>query len=422
MQAINKDSIFSVFNINFRKLWQFSILLFTVCHVAFYYTSTPLAFLNPVSMYFFLFVSFVCILQKGYIKINYYLIPMLIFLPLLIFGLLYSKIYAYDIFYSFFVTVCIVFCFINYIENEKDAEYLFKAFMYGGILMVLYSLVLYGDGFIAAILDHTRVGSVVGNANEVGLRACYSSLIALYFFLNERSYKLYKLVYSFIIVCGTLFSLLTASKKVLLLLAFGFVYIFVVSVKKKNLFNLLKGLFIAAIFIAVVIYVIYNVEFFEFMKIRFESAINFFINGSGTTSDKERWHFLTEGFGIFLDNIFFGDGTGASYYYFGTYSHSNFIEILMNYGIVGFAVFYSVYPTIVFDCFRGARINTQRTNLSYLSLFMVLSIVYLSIALVYYNILHYQMILAVSVTYVINLKRTRGRHDEYMHSFRCQQP
>ena len=209
-----KDSLFSVFYINLRKVWQFSILLFMFFHVAFYFTGTYLSFLNPLSMYFFLFVSAICIFQKGYIKLNYFLVPMFVFIALLIIGMLYSKQYVYEPLYSYFVTLCIVFCFVNYIESEKDVEYIFKAIMYGGILMVFYAISIYGSSFINAILSHKRVGEIVGNANDVGLRACYSSLIALFFLLNEKCKKIKKIDYVNAFLYGLYYTLTTKGKKI----------------------------------------------------------------------------------------------------------------------------------------------------------------------------------------------------------------
>ena len=403
-----QDSAFFRLNIDFRKLWQFSILIYMVCHVAFYYSGSFLSFLNPITMYFFLFVSAFCMFQKGYVKINYYLVPMFVFLVLLIIGFLYADMFKFEVFYKYFVITCIAFCFINYIESEKDIEYILKAVMCGGIVMVIYSAAIYGDSLITDILNHSRIGENVGNANEVGLRASYSALIALYFLLNEKGKKASKIIYACVIPVGLLYSLLTASKKVLLLLAFGIVYMLIVSIKKKSAFSLLKALVISTAVIAVVIYIIYNVKYFEFMRDRIEQMIRFITNGSGSGSDNERWYFMTTGFRVFMDNLFLGDGTGASYYHFDTYSHSNFIELLMNYGLVGFAVFYSPYPAMIYDCICCRKHKTERTNLSFLCLFIILSILYLSVALVYYNDLFYQLLLTVSVTYAINLKKSKG--------------
>ena len=148
------------------------------------------------------------------------------------------------------------------------------------------------------------------------------------------------------------------------------------------------------------------------MRIRIDELLDLLINGGGNRSDQKRVRFLVEGFSIFLQNFFIGDGTAASYNYFDTYSHSNILEILLNNGILGFLVFYFAYPIVIFQCIKKRQLQTSEVNMSNLCLFLFLSILVLSIALVYYTFIYYEVLLAVAAAYVLNDNMMKERKDD----------
>ena len=389
-------------NPSLRKLWKISVFFFVLCNTAFS-SQFSLMILSTISLYFLLVVSAICIISSGVIKLNLFVMSFAGFLAITLVGCLYSSnSNCFSHVYDCFVCVCLVFCFLNFIYDYHDVEFIFKAFMISGIVMDFYIMSIYGTGFVEAIFTQTRIGEIVGNSNNVGLKSCYSALIALFFLLNEKQSRRIKALYAFIIIVGVFFSLITASKKVVILLLLGFVYLFLFSNQRKRFLVVTRNLFIGLCVIALFIYLVYNSTYFEYLKIRIDDLISFLSEGDGNSSDQKRMRFLIEGFEVFKKHFLFGDGTLSSVNYFDTYSHSNFIEILMNHGIVGFGVFYFVYPLVIYRCYKYKRVDTEGVNMSRFCLLVFVSILVLSIALVYYMYVYYQLLLAVASSYVLN--------------------
>ena len=114
-----------------RLLWKLSAFLYIVCSTAFS-SQSYLMMLNSYALYFFLGVSALCILIKGTVKFNLYTVSLMAFFLVTMVGCLYSvseKTYTSLVLHNMFVVVCITFCFVNYIDSEKDIRFLFKAFM-----------------------------------------------------------------------------------------------------------------------------------------------------------------------------------------------------------------------------------------------------------------------------------------------------
>lgn len=52
-----------------------------------------------------------------------------------------------------------------------------------------------------------------------------------------------------------------------------------------------------------------------------------------------------------------GSRKSLAYALFGTYSHNNFVELLMNYGIVGFTLYYAFHAVLLIKLFQRATKN-----------------------------------------------------------------
>ncbi len=408
MTLSNSEKSISVLNKDLRLLWKISAFLYIVCNMAFA-SQSYLMMLNSYALYFFLGVSALCILVRGSLKFNAYSLSMIAFFLISMLGCLYSaSSYAMTFLYDLFVVICITFCLVNFIETEEDISFLFKALMIGGLVLNVYVVSIYGSGFIDAIMNETRVGEVAGNANDVGLKSCYGALIALYFFLNEKSSKIKKLLYLAACAIGVFFSFITASKKVLILLVFGFTFLFFFREhKKKGMASKIKNTLIVVLIVGVFLYMVYNVSAFALLRSRIEEFFDLLVNGGGNSGDNNRKYFIEEGFRLFTLSPFIGEGTAASYSHFGTYSHCNFVEVLMNNGIVGFIVFYFSYPIIYYRCLASrSKANNSNKKMTILCLFIFTSIVILSVALVYITFIYYQVLLTIAATYVLKFAST----------------
>jgi len=281
--------------------------------------------------------------------------------------------------------------------------FIFKALMIGGIVQNIYIFIYYGVDFFSMIVGGNRIGAVAGNLNEVGLRSCYSAIFAIFFAFNNSKTKQQKLGYFIVAVVCSFFAVITASKKVLILLIMGIVFNVIFNPNKKNSINIKNNanksikIIISIILLATLIALLSRVSFFSGMINRFVEFLDFIFKGEYNSSDNKRLSYITKGIQVFLENPILGEGTGASYNHFGTYSHCNFVEILMNNGIVGFLSFYLVYVALVHGSYKKYKYSfgNDKDYFSLFCVFLIMSILVLSIAMVYYNQIYYQVILAV---------------------------
>ena len=275
---------------------------------------------------------------------------MVVFFIVSIIGLLYTTSgYAQTFMYDLFVVICILFCMVNFINSTDDIHFMFQALMVGGFVLDFYIIYLYGGNFIDAIFNDTRVGELAGNANEVGIKSCYASCIALFFVINEKQPTIKKAIYSIICLVCAFFSVITASRKVLLLLLLGFLFLLLFRENKSmNAVKLVRNICFAFGAILFIIFLVYNIDAFSLLRNRIDEFFSLLQTGGGNHGDKNRIMFFQEGWRVFLEHPFWGDGTACSDVYFGTYSHCNYIEILMSNGVLGFLVFYFSYPIIFF--------------------------------------------------------------------------
>ena len=385
-------------------MWKFTLALFILSNTIFTFTDYTL--INSIALYIFIGVSLIAIIAKGEVKFTFYIFSIIAFFLMMIIGIFYSdNNHALNVTYSFFVVLCLVFSMYNYIEYNSDIKFIFKCFLYGGILMDFYILLYYGSDFVSLLSSGDRVGDIAGNLNDVGMKSAYSALMALYLILNDKLKLKGKILYYLLTFIGVFFSLITGSKKVVLLLFLGCAIIFIFRKNKTiSTAQTIKNFILAFVAIFAVYLIIYNIPVFSVIRNRIDKFVMFITGESNATSGSSylRSKYIREGFSVFMQKPIIGDGTASSYTYFGTYSHCNFVEILMNHGLVGFLVFYIPYPFILYKGIASFFKNKHTNDLLVLSLFVFISVLVLSMAMIYYTSLYFQSLLVISSTYILN--------------------
>lgn len=397
---------------NWQKLWSFSIFTYIVCMIAFESTSNTAIF-SRISLYFFLLVSAVNILLIKSVKYNYFITSMVLYFAVLIIAFFYTpaQAEAVGILYDFF-TVCII-CFfvINYLDSEERFYFILNAFIVGGLCLCVYTFSFYGFSVFDEVVGGNsivRVGSEAGNVNFLGMAYAYSALFSLFFLINRVScdakYKrLRSILYIIAIIICSVFALLTGSKKAFILLSTGIFILFFL--KKGNDYAVFKkilfGVFAMGI-IVLIFNVIQNMEMFRAINQRLNELVLLLTSGSGSDSDNYRLSLAKQGLDIFSLNPLLGSGTGASRHYFGTYSHNNYVEILMNTGIIGFVVFYSSNVNILF---RLITSDNGKSVFKVCGILIIIAHLLLGFGLVYYYDRYDQIMIAVASAFAsLNLQ------------------
>lgn len=152
--------------------------------------------------------------------------------------------------------------------------------------------------------------------------------------------------------------ILSSSRRGIITLVAVSVMVILISSGREHLMrNVLICLFVPA----AVIWAIRSIPFLSDTVGRtMGDLIQYYFSGStpdGSVAKRELY--AAKGFEIFLTRPLTGYGGGAFIKLFsedyGTfhYTHNNFVELLVSYGIIGFAAYYWIYPVIILKSVRG---------------------------------------------------------------------
>ena len=329
------------------------LALYIIAAVAFECTANT-ARISTIGIYLVFVIGSIYLIFTGQFHINEHCICMLLLLVYIYIMSLFNRNALSDTVAYYYFT-CTVLCLISYnlyisIDREKISTVCLLAFILGSLILAIRIIFSYG-GFSAMIefassgVHERRVGGEFLNENTFGLYMVNAFFCCLVLFGRLKT-KWYLLSISLLLISPlfVVMLLLSASKKAILYLLFGFVILILFFFHKyqggRKVFILLTT--IAGI--AFIYYIIMNMPAFRSVRLRFIDLFNFLEdNSAGSTADIGRANMISTGLSVFLDSPIFGNGTAFSFTLFGTYSHNNFVELLMNYGIIGFSIYYFRY-------------------------------------------------------------------------------
>ena len=270
-----------------------------------------------------------------------------------------------------FVLMSVVFLCVDF--DSKPVDKLLKSLMWAGFFSIIYIIANYGLATIIALLrDNARIDNSLINANNIGMMGAYSLLIAAYYILYE-GFSLWNLmaIPTIIVIFGS------ASRKAFTILIIGLILLFLFRYhyKKNILQNFVRTIIIAAGSFLLLLF-ISRLPAFEFIMTRFQTMFMAFIGGANAdNSSLTRLRLIDLGFNLFKENPVFGVGIdnatmyvaslfSKSYYYL----HNNYIELLADGGIIGFASYYIFYIIAFVSMIRYSR----EFNISFVLLLLLL--------------------------------------------------
>lgn len=303
---------------------------------------------------------------------------------------------------------------VNYIDSYKKLRRIMVAFIFAA-LYVSINILLSSD-----FSDLTRFGSEFGNANTVGMSIAIGAVFCFYIIVSGKKYY-YAL--GLAVMVATIF--LTGSRKAILFIILNIVIMLFLR-NKGSFKSLIKFLIICTALMGIVYYLIFNVPiFYEILGKRMEDLLAF-LSGAGTTegSINERALMIKFGFQMFKNKPLTGYGIDNFRILFGrvygnwTYSHNNYIELMVDTGLLGVVFYYLTHLVVVKELIRTSKIALNK-NICYVFISIIISYTFLSSSLVYYDSKYFSILIVLASCAIklsqfnINSKKRRSEEGGY---------
>lgn len=394
-----------------RSAWTASLFLYIVSGITFF--AGPYSAIGSVCLYLFFCVSLLNIFSERRVRLNLFCLSLILYGIYIFISSLWTPTSHSDVavyIYNYVTMALIVICVYNYIKEGKDFENILLFFMLGGLCLSIYVFSSYGMSLFENLRSTTkelRVGDNLANVNQIGTQTVFGALIAFYLLRYGKKTPFNIIAYSLCFIITLLISILTGSKKVFLMIVLGFFVLVAYNPKSRNSFaKKLINLVVASAIILLLIYLINNLSIFHTLKTRIDDFLITLTNKGGNETDNSRIYMAQMGIQVFLRNPFLGDGFLSSYSYFGTYSHNNYVEILMNTGIIGFILLYFPYIPILLGIIQ----NRKSMNPMYLVLSMIFFLIlFAAVGYVYYYDRPTQILLCLVSAYFLNFHNKERR-------------
>jgi len=221
----------------------------------------------------------------------------------------------------------------------REVDILLKGVLIGTsvltvLLLVSTPLTEWGTARIGRALDM--------NQNNVGRIFVYAALISLTYTKKTKLYYILFAVFSVVLM-------FTGSRTAFVLLLFVVVFFFFSKVKKGTSFLYLipiSALILTLLYFSMNSELLYNV-----LGSRMEGLLNFFSeDATADHSTRIRMELIGIGFELFKDNVLIGYGIDTFRHLNDRplYSHNNYIELLVNFGLIGTVIYYGFYLSLLF--------------------------------------------------------------------------
>jgi len=389
----------------------FALVLYIASAIAYECTAST-AKISTLAIYLLFLVGGYCILTKQIVHFSVYSVCNMVFslyvfvmyIPMLFYAAPKVSQSSYHVVYVNFT--CMVLCVITYMlvyHNPGLAKWVVIGNIAGAAILAYRVVNIYAS--IEVMLEYAsdidmgehRIGVEIINANLLGLYMSNAVLCAITLMIALKKKKaITKLLLVFSIVVFASFALLAGSKKAIAFILLGIIAMVGFMSRgqsgNKKATIILIGILVLGLFI----WAVMTLDFFATIRLRIEEMFMTFSGEKISRTDQNRARFINEGLNAFWQSPLFGNGTGYSYQLFNTYSHNNFVEILMNYGVIGFALHYVPFLALIFKLYKKTK-----TKDIYSIYFMVYAIilVFMGFALVSYYERVMQLVIAAAWGY-----------------------
>ena len=245
-------------------------------------------------------------------------------------------------------------------NKEKTENVIFFFFLSGLIITIRFFIEIpvswWGQGF--------RFGSeTIFGSNRTAMILTFTSILIIPNIKVKKFFLIPIILFSLItFLMGTKMGLIG------LFVGIGSYYLSNKKVRLKQVF-LLFGLLI------IITLLIFKIEFFyNSIGYRFEGLFSLLLEGEGDSSSNARLYLMKEALDVFLSHPVLGTGLDGFRYNLTrmTYSHSNYLELLANGGLIGFIIYYYLPLLLLVKTFYFSRNECAETRIFFAVIMTIL--------------------------------------------------
>ncbi len=314
-----------------------------------------------------LYILSLVIVQKKHFSVNCTMLIPFAFVIFLAFSFFWNKNYprllAQCGYIQFITPYFVLFSLWLAIENGIASKFI-RIIAY---ILLPYILFISLKSAIATNFAE-RLTMINGHPNALSLE-----LASLAFFILpiERTVLLSYLPSLIVLISG---SLISGSRQSLVPLIILLLYTFFLLLKQTRTLFTIRKLVLISVFIFILYFIsqqTINLDYIANSKI-IRRTVLFFTNPG--QSESIRMGLIQSGLELFSKKPLFGHGLDAFHFVSGfqTYAHNNYIELLVNYGLVGFSIYYSLYVILIYRSFKMRNENPYKANVAILFLLSIL--------------------------------------------------
>lgn len=250
------------------------------------------------------------------------------------------------------ICACFSLPYSYYCRCDDGVRRLIDAVKWGGYAIAFYTFFYYGFGTVfTSLATSDRLKNGFSNVNTIGMITAMSVVIGIYEIKLKKKFT----VDAVMAIPAIAVALATQSRKAILLLVAGIFSVLIFSNDpKKSIRKILPKAAIAAAVLIGVGVILLQLPAFSGIKVRIDYMLSALVGkGEAGSSAVIRIEMIKIGLGSFLRHPIGGVGIGCAHFLVNaellldTYMHNNYIEILTGGGIIGFAIFYSLYGYLI---------------------------------------------------------------------------
>lgn len=347
--------------------------------------------ITKIALIAFISVSVIDFMSKSSYKI--YKLQCIV-VPSMIYFVLRSLVKNYGFSLgSYLIAIGLYFSCVIFFQYEKSYDMMLNACIAGGYGLIFYLIYAYGGvtRFLKSI-QSSVIENVIVQKNILAYIMAIVVLICVYRIVYEK-----KNMYLLIVVLPIIVAVGTGSRRGLIAIVVSMITLIVL---KDFNFKMLLNIMLAIILLMIGFSILHKSNL-GYVTERINSLFSVFLNTDGiSNSDQGRMNMINYGWNMFKENPLFGNGADAFKHLsgFNKYSHNNFIELLANFGAIGFILFYYMYVIIIKELFLIAKKGD--TFSKFLLTYFIMRVISDYGNVSYYDRFNYIMI-AVGVSYIL---------------------